>query len=276
MKGGLDEELSDMDEEADRGMRKPARMQDPKKPTEEDRAEHNVTHLPFRNWCRHCIAGRGKEAAHRRRAQGSGDLPEIHFDFAFMGDEADAGNTVTMLVARTRSDRMTLATAVPRKSAGDFVVKRVMAFFREIGIEKSDLIFKSDQEPAIMSLVDAVGKQKSLVGGRWIEEAAPVGSHASNGVVERAIQSVEGQVRVLKSALEARWGVKVLAASAVIPWLMEYAAHLLNRFEVGHDGKSSYERCKGKKARSAGIEVGEGVLWRRKLVGGTLGKLTGM
>ena len=203
-------------------------------------------------------------------------MPEVHFDFAFMGDEGDAGNAVTMLVVRARADRMTLATAVPRKSAGDFVVNRVMAFLKEIGVDKSDVIVKSDQEPAIMSLVDAVGKQKSLGGGRWIVEASPVGSHASNGLVERAIQSVEGQVRVLKSALEARWGVKIPAASAIIPWLMEYAAHLLNRFEVGHDGKTSFERCTGKKARSAGIEFGEGVLWRRKPVGGALGKLTSM
>ena len=66
------------------------------------------------------------------------------------------------------------------------------------------------------------------------------------------------------------------AASAVIPWLMEYAAHLLNRFEVGHDSKTAYERCKGKRARCAGIEFGEAVLWRRKPVGGALGKLSVM
>ena len=95
-------------------------------------------------------------------------------------------------------------------------------------------------------------------------------------MVERAIQSVEGQVRVLKVALEERWKVKVPAASAVIPWLMEYAAYLLNRFEVGHDGKTAYERCKGKAARCSGIEFGEAVLWRKKRVGGALGKLSSM
>ena len=35
-------------------------------------------------------------------------------------------------------------------------------------------------------------------------EQSPVGSSASNGVVERAIPSVEQQVRVLKSAVEER------------------------------------------------------------------------
>ena len=55
---------------------------------------------------------------------------------------------------------------------------------------------------------------------------------------------------------------------------MEYAAHLLNRFEVGHDGRTAYERCKGKRAMCAGIQFGEGVLWRRKPIGGALGKMS--
>ena len=37
----------------------------------------------------------------------------------------------------------------------------------------------------------------------------------------------------------------------------EYAAYLLNRKTVGLDGKTSYERCEGKKATVLGIEFGE-------------------
>jgi hypothetical protein len=117
------------EEELDMGMRRTAKMNDPKEPKKQEREEHEKTHLPFRSWCRHCIRGRGKEAAHRKQ-EGGGGLPEVHFDFAFMGDEAYAGNTVPMLVVRAKEDRMTLPTAVPRKSAGEFVVSRVIAFLR--------------------------------------------------------------------------------------------------------------------------------------------------
>ena len=89
-----------------------------------------------------------------------------------------------------------------------------------------------------------------------------MGSHPSNGVVERGIQSIEGQVRVLKDCLEEKWNIKIKSKHAVIPWIVEYAAHLLNRFEVGHDGRTAYERCKGKPAKNMGIEFGEAVLWR--------------
>ena len=71
----------------------------------------------------------------------------------------------------------------------------------------------------------------------------------SNGIVERGIQSIEQQVRVLKSALEERWKLKIPSKHAVVTWIVEYAAFLLNRFEVGRDGKTSYERSKGKKSK---------------------------
>ena len=55
---------------------------------------------------------------------------------------------------------------------------------------------------------------------------------------------------------------------------MEYAAFLLNRFEVGRDGKTSFERCAGKKAKVLGVEFGEGIFWKKKREGGALGKLS--
>ena len=45
---------------------------------------------------------------------------------------------------------------------------------------------------------------------------------------------------------------------AVVPWMVEYAAHLLNRFEVVHDGRTAYERLKGKRAKCLSVDFGEG------------------
>ena len=86
----------------------------------------------------------------------------------------------------------------------------------------------------------------------------------------RARYSV-GQVRVLKDALEARWKREIATEECVVPWIVEWAAHTLNRFEVGKDGRTAFERRKGKKARHLGIEFGEAVLWRRKPVVAPLG-----
>ena len=44
----------------------------------------------------------------------------------------------------------------------------------------------------------------------------------------------------------------------------EYAAYLMNRLHVGKDGKTAYERTKGKKATVLGLEFGEKVLYKHK------------
>ena len=48
--------------------------------------------------------------------------------------------------------------------------------------------------------------------------------------------------------------------------------YLLNRYEVGHDGKTAYERCKGTAAKVLGIEFGDAVLRKRRAGGGALAK----
>ena len=107
-------------------------------------------------------------------------------------------------------------------------------------------------------------------------EHSLVHSSKSNGIIERSVHSVQGMTRTMRSALEEKWGVKLEVEHRVWPWLVEYAGHLLTRAEVGADGKTAYERSRGKVAQLTGVEPGEGVLWKRRREGGPLGKLTCM
>ena len=94
-----------------------------------------------------------------------------------------------------------------------------------------------------------------------------------NGVIERAVKSIEGQTRVARSALEMRIGAKIEPEHAVMTWLIEYVSLLLNRYEVGRDGRTAYERNKNKSSKLMGLEFGECVMWRRRPVGSNLAKL---
>ena len=107
-------------------------------------------------------------------------------------------------------------------------------------------------------------------------ENSPVFSSKSNGIVERAVQSVQGMIRTLRSAVEEKWKVKLPTDHAIWPRMAEYAGYLLSRAEVGKDGRTAYERLKGKKAKLQRHEFGEAVLWKRRPEGGPLGKLTCM
>ena len=87
-----------------------------------------------------------------------------------------------------------------------------------------------------------------------------MGSSQSNGFIERAIQDEEGQIRTVKSDLESRMGCTLHSSHDLVPWLVEYAAVLLNRGQVGSDGKTAYERLKGKTASIPGLQFGERIL----------------
>ena len=54
-------------QEPEAGERKPAKMNDPKEPTEEEKRIHDLTRLPYRSWCKHCVRGRGTNAPHKRQ-----------------------------------------------------------------------------------------------------------------------------------------------------------------------------------------------------------------
>ena len=59
-------EDGDEDEETGEG-RKPIAMTVPEGPSNQEREEHELTHIPFRSWSEHCVRGRARSRAHKRR-----------------------------------------------------------------------------------------------------------------------------------------------------------------------------------------------------------------
>ena len=96
-------------------------------------------------------------------------------------------------------------------------------------------------------------------------EESPVKSTGANGVVERGVQGVEGHIRAIFLALQRRMGRKIDAREKIVNFIPEYASYLMNRLEVGKDGKVAYDRAKGKKPTVLRVEVGEKLLYKVKL-----------
>ena len=130
-------------------------------------------------------------------------------------------------------------------------------------------ILRSDGEPAILDLLNRVCELRMP---ETLLEGSPVGDSRSNGLAERAIQSVEKQIRVLKLALERNMSCKVGVEHVCFPWLVEHAADVLAKFVIGRDGLTAWERLKGKKYTGLLIEFGTKVLHRvsHKPMGGEM------
>ena len=244
-------------------------MRDPGAPTQAEIDAHNVTHLPFRAWCPACVAGKSRDRPHRKaEVDESKGVPQIVFDYCFMAGEGDE-ETVAIQVAKDRKYRMIFAHMVPRK--GLISMHGAEEMIKDIAkLGHREVILKSDNEPALRSVQEEVKRRRE---DPTILENSPVGDSRSNGAAERAVQAVGEQVRVLRKAFEERVGYRLVAGHPVLAWLIEHAGDLLSKYVVGDDGRTAYERWKGKKYDKEMAEFGEKVHYRYEKKGGKDNKL---
>ena len=98
--------MTEFDVEEETGTRVLVKAADPKLPTPEE--VDNLTHLPYRSWCPHCVRGKGKTMDHRRAGKDK-LIPEIHVDYCFMGSKIDVA-TKCIVVAKDYSSKSVMAS----------------------------------------------------------------------------------------------------------------------------------------------------------------------
>ena len=253
-RGMPESEDVDSEVEEEHGARRPVTRRQPKEPTREEVEEHEVNHTPYRSWCPSCVAGRGKATPHTTTEDEEKAIPDIHVDYWFMRDERGS-ELVPVTNIKDGSSKTNKAHVVPGKGNVDGAADRIIKDIEDMGYTGS-IILKSDQEPAIMDLVKEVKKKRK---GATIIEAGKTKDSQSNGMIERGIQSVEGIVRTMKLSLEKKINKKIPCVHPVMSWLIEHGAETLNRYQVGRDGRTPYERLKGKAYKGEMIEFGRKV-----------------
>eukprot|EP00973_Karenia_brevis_P002014 275323-Karenia_brevis.AAC.1 len=72
MKKPEDDDMEIQEEEEAREIQ-PMRM--PKGPTEDEYNTHILTHLPYRNWCPHCVRGKKKNPPHEKTRDKKREIP---------------------------------------------------------------------------------------------------------------------------------------------------------------------------------------------------------
>ena len=68
------------DDGEEEGMRAKAAPM-PSQPSLEERRRHEVTHLPFRSWCRHCMLGRCKALPHTTQQHEDESVATVSMDY---------------------------------------------------------------------------------------------------------------------------------------------------------------------------------------------------
>ena len=119
---------------------------------------------------------------------------------------------------------------------------------------------KCDGEKSIVALRDAIA---SFHGGEVIPEGPAKGESQSNGLVEEAGKTVRGFTRVFKEQLEEKTNTKLEPDDVILQWMIRWAAMNTSRFLVGKDGRTGYERRRGRKCKSHALPIGEKVWYER-------------
>ena len=243
------------------------RKADPKLPTKEEVDTHNITHIPPRCWCSHCIRGRGVSDPHKRVVD-ERLFPRISFDYFFMGQH-DAEDTLPLIAIKDSESRAVFSHALEAKGVNDYAIAQCCADVTSLGYRR--VVFKSDQEPALVALLKAVAVK--LEGVEVVPEESPVGESQANGEVENAIREIGKQIRTIKDFCEHKYGTTIHNRHPLLAWLVQHASALLTRFVVGSDGKTAFEIIRGKRYKRPLVPFGEQVHFMPLKSSGRLNKL---
>ena len=257
---------------------KPAR--DPGQPSKADRAAHKLTHCPYRSWCEHCVRGQAVGRPHRSVPDelSKSDVPRVIIDYAFLqqdmtqevegeGEEGEGGSDgarATMKVAVMIETECESIWAYVVESKGtlteQWLAPKMCEDLATVGLGKARILVKTDQEPAIVDLQNAIAKCRSDTGTAL--ECSRVGDSNSNGKIERAIRKLKGLVRTLRSDIEGELKMKMSLESPIVPWLVRHAAYILTRSEVKEDGKTALQKMKGRRSNGVLFALGEAVMFK--------------
>ena len=204
------------------------------------------------------------------------EVPVVSFDYAVLGDrespmtsgqdeakkdeckedDADVKQATQLLVGCDAKSRVCRAIPVPQKGVDqdEWAVREGLRFLEVLGY--NSVVLKSNQESSLGVVLKLLRTHRGDQ-TQTMTEHSPVGESKSNWFIEGTIQSVEGQIRTLRSAIEARIGQNIFPGGALFAWLVVHAANLINMYEVGKDGRTPYQRLKGRKLTSNMIEFGE-------------------
>ena len=159
-------------------------LRQPQGPTREEWLRHMVSHMPYRAWCPHCVAGRGKASAHFSKLHEPQRI--ISCDYCFMGkggeeevkrsperrlaparveeeapvvvagDDEERG-CVAVLVHKNHLDRWVDSDVVPSKGADPWATKCGTDALEDSGL--TNFVYKSDGENAIKTMKREVARE---------------------------------------------------------------------------------------------------------------------
>ena len=214
-----------------------------------------MTHIPFQPWCVVCQEAKGRASQHRKQ-RASTKTSKIQLDYAYIRQPQDKEPTTILTWVESLTGLAgSLMTA--KKGVTQAQLDAVITFIKRQGFSQSTL--QCDGEPALVKLVEEIGKQTSLP-----TRQSPAYSHQSQAYVEGWHRSLFAQFRALLFDFCHRYKLEpseIKMGGSFSQHMLRHAVWLLNRFQLhSSDQKTSFQRRWGVPFSNPVLPFGELVL----------------
>ena len=185
-------------------------IRQPQQPTRSGIEAHELTLVPFREWCVHCCKGKSRNNAHKVN-KNKEDEEDKHLN--------DKGEKHPIIAIVDRKTKAVMTHMVQCKGAkDDWAVKKVLLDIEDFGCAGAKIVAKSDQEPAMVDFQRKIMESRKA---ETVPKNSQVGESQANGEAENAIKRFQEQIRTIKDDLEAKTSLDIEMSHLIMPWLIE-------------------------------------------------------
>ena len=236
-------------------------------PTEEQRQQHRLTHLPFAPWCEECVSGKSRQDQHKRDQSTERDqgVSVVQMDYFFLSPEReeeveDESRLVTILCLTDTGTGWPLTLQLPNKSVEvaqpNYCLQNIDLYFKNLKYDK--IILQHDGGPAIRAVANSI--QRHVGASKVSVREAPPKQRQSQGTVESTNGFAASQIRTLWLDVRQRYP-ELDVSSNLTPWLVRHAAWLIARHHTrSRGGMTPCELVTGGDYNDPVVTLGEIVL----------------
>ena len=221
-------------------------------PTPVEVRDHQLTHIPYQQWCEACVQGKARPDSHfaspERRTERS--TPRLSFDLSFTGKDHRVGGPpqlveaeemwkekIVVLNCHDSATGMVAAIPVRRKADIHYMTREVAKFARGLGVGELEL--HCDNEPTMLQLLSLLQRTLIKLGLVVTTSTSKPRDHGGNAYAEQTVHRVRQNAMVLLAQVEINLGYAIPINHPISTWAFKHAGWIINRF-IGRSGQTPY------------------------------------
>ena len=222
-----------------------------RQPTPHERKLHEATHLPFRQWCGHCVAAKSKDNVHKHQEEDQRSRPTVQVDFG----HAECGE---VLIAVDYWTKACMAEVMSKKSV-NVIGESLANFLGELGYAEPIEIC-CDNEPVLAAGVKLTKDIRTRNGLETIVTCGKAYDKGRTSAAERYIRTIRNQAKCVISFVEEKLEALIPANAVIQAWAFQHGAWLINKFHKSSvTGLTAFQCVHGRPYRGRICTFGESV-----------------